>query len=281
MALARRLGTEAIAGGLTWERSVIDPLPGARRLDELRDAEPLNAVVALARAETTGPGGVPFAESRVAGLLGEPTVLVDPNGGPAAVAAGLDGAAQRLGCDLVVALDVGGDALAHGDEPGLGSPLADAILLAAATRMATPTLGAIFGAGCDGELTPVEVADRLDEVTRAGGARGAYGPPPAALDLLERAVASVPTEASAQALACARGERGPVPIREGRRTVHRTAAGGLVHFFDPAAALASAARCAALVADARDLQEANRTLRGHGIATELDWEASRGTDPPG
>ena len=62
-----------------------------------------------------------------------------------------------MGCDLIVFLDVGGDALAHGDEPGLGSPLCDAVMLAAADLLAereVPVLGALFGTGCDGELTP-------------------------------------------------------------------------------------------------------------------------------
>ena len=39
--------------------------------------------------------------------------------------------AMELGCDAIVLLDVGGDVLAHGDEPGLASPLCDAVVLAA------------------------------------------------------------------------------------------------------------------------------------------------------
>ena len=74
----------------------------------------------------------------MAAFLGEPVVLVDPNPGPAAIAAGLDAAAAQLDCDLVVLLDVGGDVLAHGHEPGLASPLADAIVLAAAPRHDDP-----------------------------------------------------------------------------------------------------------------------------------------------
>lgn len=77
------------------------------------------------------------------------------------------------------------------------------------------------------------------------------------------------------ALRCARGALGAVPIRDGRRTVQLTAAGGLVYFFDPGAALSSAARCAQLVAHAATLAEANRILLDEGIATELDWEASQ------
>jgi hypothetical protein len=270
---ARALGTDAVVGGLTWERRPVDPLPGPRRLDELTaPVAVLHHAVALAGPETTGPGGFRFCEADMARVLGEPTVLVDPNPGPAAIAAGLDAAAQHLGCDLVVLLDVGGDVLAHGDEPGLASPLADAIMLAAAPRMATPVLGVVFGAGCDGELTPAEVAQRVAEVAAAGGDLGDLPLPAAALDRVETALRSVTTEASAMAVRCACGETGRASIRGGRRTVQLTTDGGRLICFDPAAAIASAARLAAAVADAPDLEAAQRVLHGLGVRTELDYE---------
>jgi hypothetical protein len=281
--LAQALGTPAVVGGLTWERRPIDPLPGPRRIDELTAAQPLNAHAALAGPDTTGPGGFHFAESHMARHLGEPVLLLDPTAGPAAVADGLADAAGQLGCDLVVLTDVGGDVLAHGHEAGLGSPLADAVCLAAAPLLAdrgVAQLLALFGAGCDGELTPAEVAERLAEVAAAGGYLGAWGPGTAELARLDAAVAQIPTEASTMALLCARGVLGTAPIRDGRRTVQLTAAGGLVFFFDPLVALRSAARCAQLVQAATSLEEANGILLGHGIATELDWESSQPPPAP-
>jgi hypothetical protein len=103
--------------------------PGPRRLDEVSHAELLNDAVALAGPDTSGPGGFLFCESHVARATGQRTVLVDPNPGPRALAGALDDAAAQLGCGRIVLLDVGGDVLAHGDEPGLASPLADAVLL--------------------------------------------------------------------------------------------------------------------------------------------------------
>ncbi|MFP5362842.1 MAG: DUF1152 domain-containing protein [Thermoleophilia bacterium] len=276
--LAGALGTPAVVGGLSWERRPIDPLPGPRRISEIAGLRGLNEHAGLADGRTTGPGGFHFAESHMARHLGEPVLLLDPGGGSAAVADALADAARQLRCDLVVLTDVGGDVLAHGDESGLGSPLADAVCLAAAPRLehhGTPVLGALFGAGCDGELTPEQVAERIAEVAEADGYLGAWGPGAAQLTRLDAAAAQVPTEASAMALRCARGALGAVPIRDGRRTVQLTAAGGLVYFFDPGAALSSAARCAQLVAHAATLAEANRILLDEGIATELDWEASQ------
>ncbi len=273
--LARALGTPSVVGGLTWERRPIDPLPGPRRIDELSAARRLGDAIALAGPDTSGPGGFLFAESHVARHLGEPTLLLDPNGGPAAVAAGLREAASALDCDLVVLLDVGGDVLGHGDEDGLASPLADAVCLAAAPALVAaglPVLLAVFGAGCDGELRPGEVLERNAEVAAAGGHLGTWGPGAAELERLEAAAAEVPTEASAMALRCARGATGAVPIRRGRRTVELTYAGGLVFFLQPLVALRTASRCAALVQEAASLEEANAILLARGISTELEYE---------
>jgi len=273
--IAEALGTRAELGGLSWERRPVDPLPGPRRLDEIDHAERLHPAAALAGPGTSGPGGFLFAESGMAGFLGRPTVLIDPNPGSAAAGAGIAQAAVHLRCDLVVLLDVGGDVLAHGDEPGLASPLADAVLLAAAPAIAAAgigVLGAVFGAGCDGELTPPEVLERVAEVRAAGGDLGIDALTPEVVGLIEAAAAGIPTEASAMAARCARGEVGAAAIRGGRRTVELTAAGGLVHWFDPAVAIASAARLAAAVADAPDLMAADGVLAARGVRTELAYE---------
>jgi hypothetical protein len=273
--LARAAGTPAVLGGVSWERVVIDPQPGPRRLAELEHAEPLNEAVALATADTRGPGGFTFAESHMAAFLGQPTVLVDPGPGPAAVGAALADAAQKLECDVAVLVDVGGDVLAHGDEPGLASPLCDAVMLAAAEPLldaGVGVLGAVFGPGCDGELTPAEVMERIAEVAAVGGFLGAWGLTPEVLARLDGAAAVIPTEASAQALRCARGERGTVTIRWGRRKVELSPLGALTFYFDPRAALGSSARLAAAVRGAADLSEADARLHALGLHTELDLE---------
>jgi hypothetical protein len=271
--MARGLGLQAVVGGLTWERRVVDPLPGPRTLAEISGARPLNDAVAVAGPQTTGRGGFRFAEARVAELTGEDVVLVDPHPGPRALGAALGDAARQLGCDHVVLLDVGGDVLAHGDEPGLGSPLADAVLLAASTSVGLPVTAGLWGAGCDGELTPAEVAARLAEVWAAGGARGALALTSEQADRLAPIVAAVPTEASATALRSARGETGRVAIRDGRRHVELTPLAGVLFLLDADAAMHSAARLAQAVRDATDLHDADAILTRMGIVTELAYEA--------
>ena len=211
----------------------------------------------------------------MAAFLGEETVLLDVSGGPAAIASGLAQAAQKLEADLIVFVDVGGDVLAHGHEPGLGSPLCDAVMLAAAVRLERDgheVLGAIFGPGCDGELTLAEVSDRLADVARAGGLAGARGITPPIAARLEGAIEHVPTEASAAAVRGFRGEAGVTAIRGGRRTLELMPAVALTVYFDATVAYEVAAPLARAVADASSLDEANSVLRGLGVRSELDWE---------
>ena len=188
--------------------------------------------------------------------------------------AGLAAAGAALDCDRLVLVDVGGDVLAHGDEPGLASPLCDAVLLAAARHLPAglPAVAGVFGIGCDGELTPAEVLERIAEVAAGGGLLGAWGLTPAIAERLEAAIEHVPTEASAQAVACARGATGTAEIRGGRRRVQRSPAGALTFYLDVGVALDSAARLARAVVDAGSLEEANELLHGLGVRTELDLE---------
>ncbi|HEV2874453.1 MAG TPA: DUF1152 domain-containing protein [Thermoleophilaceae bacterium] len=299
-------GARPVLGGVTWERRPIDPEPGPRAAAEIEGARAIGSGAAAgprapeAAAERRGAGadagsavllasahtrvrssGVRFAESRMAELLAEETVLVDANHGPAAIAAGLGDAAAALGCDLVVFVDVGGDVLAHGDEPGLASPLCDSVLLAAAVRMAEraspKVLGGVFGIGCDGELTPDEVRARLDEVDRDGGLLGRIPIDERVARRLEEAVAVIPTEASALALRAFRGESGQVEIRGGRRNVDLRPIAAATDFFDPVVAAGSAARLAAAVRDARGLEAANEILHRLSVRTELDYEREAAT----
>jgi hypothetical protein len=266
-------------GGVSWERLPIDPKPGPRPAGEVVEAQAIAPGILLAGADTRTVDGAVFAESRMAGLLGEPTVLVDVNMGPAPIAEGLAQAAQVLGVDLIVFVDVGGDVLGAGDEPGLASPLCDAVMLAAAALMqqrGTAVLGAVFGPACDGELTIEELLGRLALLAGDGGLHAVEGLAPAVVDRIAEASAVIPTEASAQAVRCARGELGVTKIRRGRRAVYLTPLGAATVYFDPARALESAAPLARAVLDASDLDDAQERLRTMGIRTELEYERTAG-----
>src|SRR5262249_43784814 len=188
-----------VLGGVAGERSPIDPRPGPRSLEEIRGGRPCGSSAVLTDGGTTSIDGVEFSESKMAAHLGRPVLLLDITRGPSALAAGLAQAAIELGCDALVLLDVGGDVLAHRDEPGLASPLCDAVVLSAGMILARSSargsqggwgselIAAVYGPGCDGELTPDEVLERITQLQDAGALLGAWGLTPEACRLVDAA----------------------------------------------------------------------------------------------
>ena len=216
--LAER-GVESVLGGVAWERIVVDPHPGPRGVDDIRGGRVIDGAVVVGPPDgATTPEGVHFCESRLALHLGEETVLIDVTNGAGAAARGIDSACSELGCDTVFLVDIGGDAISDGSEPGLASPLCDAVMLAAGAASGFKCLIGVLGAGCDGELQPSEVLDRVATLARAGAWLDTLGTSSAAAEI-EAAGAVAVTEASLLVARAARGEIGPVEIRGGRRTV--------------------------------------------------------------
>jgi hypothetical protein len=269
-------GAEPVLGGLTWERRPFDPVPGPRSVAEIAGAEEIAPGILLAGPDTRlRHRDVVFAESRMAEFLGEPTVLIDVNAGPASVAAGLAEAIAALKCDLLVLVDVGGDVLAQGDEPGLRSPLADAVMLAAGGRLSAsgqPVLLGVFGVGCDAELSPDEVLARFALVAAAGGLCGIRGLTGPVAERMEAAMELVSTEASAQAVRAFRGASGQATIRGGTRTLELSPIAAMTFYLDVDITINAAGRLARAVADAGSLEEANDALNRLGVSTELDYE---------
>lgn len=269
-------GADPVLGGLTWERRQIDPMPGPRSATEIVEATELADGVLLAGPETrVAATGVRFAESKMAEFLGRPVVLVDVGVGPPRIAAGLAAAMSELGCDLLVAIDVGGDVLAQGDEAGLRSPLCDALMLAALSRLSdagTATLLGVFGIGCDGELKPEETLARIAQVGAAGGICGARGLTPAVAARLETAASFIHTEASALPVRAFHGGAGHTTIRDGACVVNLTTLAIVTFFLDPALAMRATAPLARAVAGTTNLHDASQALNALGVRTELDLE---------
>jgi hypothetical protein len=273
--LCEQFGVEIVLGGVAWERIPIDPYPGPRPMEEIVNARPLAAHVALAGPDAQTPDGALFAEAGMASYLEQDTLLVDVHGGPRAVASSLALAARTLDADLVLGVDVGGDVLANGSEPGLASPLCDSVMLSALAHLehgGVKTLGAVFGPCCDGELTIDELLGRIAVLAAAGSLVGVAGMAKEVADELEEVVRQVPTEASAQAIRCARGEIGVTTIRRGRREVVLSPLGALTFYFEPTGTVANAAPLAKEVAEASSLEEANDLLHALGVKSELDYE---------
>lgn len=264
-------------GGLSWERSVIDPMPGPRKFDEVRNARKLNDAVWFANKDTVTSTGVRFAESGVVEVLGRETLLIDINPGPRAVAEGILHAAEVLDADLIIGIDVGGDLLAFGNEPGLMSPLADSIMTAAfaVLERRIPTVMGLFGYGSDGELTHEELERSMSILAREGGLLGSWGITREALSLLEKLIEVVPTEASRAPALYAKGEFSGASIRSGRRQVSLSMSSTVTYYFTADVLYEKLSVLSRAVSLAGSLKEANECLHALGIYTEYDIELDK------
>ena len=271
------LKLEFILGGVSWERAEYDPVPGPRKLSEVRNVRVLHPYAWMANPESQTDTGAFFAESRMAAVIAEEVLLVDINGGVKGVVDGLESALSELKTDLLVGIDVGGDSLAEGHEPGLRSPLADSIMLAAWAELeqrGRRTIWGIFGYGSDGELTVDEIEGALARVAAAGGLLGAWSLTPKIAAELEQVVKTVPTEASAIPLQCFKGATGTRAIRGGSRTLKLTPLTALTFFMSPVKLYETLSRPAQAVRQSSSLEEANDALHAIDIRTELDFERS-------
>jgi hypothetical protein len=268
-------GLEFILGGLSWERNVYDPIPGPRKLSEVSNVRVLHRFAWMANPKSETDTGVRFAESKMASIRKEEILLVDINGGVKGVADGLEVALKEFKCDLLVGLDVGGDSLAQGHEPGLRSPLADSIMLAAFAeleRRGQRTIWGVFGYGSDGELTVDEIEAALNKLAGAGGLLGAWALTSKIANELGEVIKTVPTEASAIPLKCFQGAWGKTAIRRDQRQVKLTPLTALTFFVSTTKLYETLARPAQAVRGSASLDQANDALHDIGIRTELDYE---------
>lgn len=271
-------GLEFVLGGLSWERFVFDPVPGPRMLSEVENVRVLHPRVWMANSESRTKTGVFFAESKMAAVHGKEVLLVDINGGIDGVVQGLEVAMKELKTDLLVGLDVGGDSLAQGHEPGLRSPLADSVMLAAYAeleRRGHRTLWAVFGYGSDGELTVDEVESALNQLAAAGAWLGTTSLTPRIAAELSEVIKTVSTEASAIPVQCFHGAWGETKIRTDQRTVKLTPLTALIFFVSATQLFQTLSRPAQALSQSSSLEAANDALHALGIRTELDLERDR------
>lgn len=259
---------DVVLGGLAWERPAIDPRGGPRPFDEVEGLAEVSDTVGIAGADTETADGVKFAESHVAGWYDGDVVLLDVTEGIDALVDGLQEACGAMDIDAVVGIDAGGDAVAHGDEPGVRSPLADGISLVALDRLPLPTALGVIGHGSDGELTRAELEERLSAVAADGGLLGAWGLTPDTADAMDALLDAVPTEASRVPVDAVRGADGTREIRDGARTLEVGPVSTVTFYLDPGA-VADRSGIAAVLRDVDGFLAADHALREAGFVTEL------------
>ncbi|MCQ4195172.1 DUF1152 domain-containing protein [Streptomyces parvulus] len=266
---AGRSGPPLIAT-YAWERREVDPTAALLGVDDFED---------LARPAGTGPTGFaaftpatrvrPPAGSTLPGLardLPARLLLLDPAAGLAALARQVGAMAAAAGGRVHV-VDVGGDVLTHGDEPGLCSPFGDALTLAACHLAGVPTTVHVAGPGLDGEIEERILLGRL------AGSR----PLVPGRDAVEAAAAALvwhPSEASALWAAAVQGARGAVRTVRGS-AIRLTDASARLYPLPLDEAVGQNPVARALVeerpATLRDAAALSHRLTGiHGLAAEPD-----------
>ncbi len=267
-------GVETVLGGVAWEPAPEDPIVGPRPFDEIRDLEPITDTVGWATPDTRSIDGVRFSESKVAEVTGDRVILLDSSHGIRPMIDGLAAACEALDIDLVVGTDSGGDALARGHEPGLQSPVSDAMGLVTLDDLDVDTALGVFGFGSDGELTIDELNESIARVARDGGLHGAWGITPRIRDEMETVLAAVNTEASRLPVEAARGVAGVHEIRSGNRSLELTPTSTVTFYFDPGT-VASNTPLVEPVRDAETIDAIVEAFNRQGLTTEFDLEADR------
>jgi len=266
-------GVEWRLGGFAWERFIFDPVPGPRSLGELTSVEVVSENLAVANPRSETIGGARLTEALVAAYLNAPVFLFFLSGGSRQFSQGILEAIRCTDSDLVLFVDGGGDSLAVGDEPGLISPLADSLSLAAAKRLthSGAVLWAVSGLGCDGELTLRELQERVSLLSSSKGVLGAWGLTETALRDLRFLRREARSDVTALMIESAEGRVGPRDLRQGTRKGETSLLGSLTLFFDPSVVFRHSP-IAKAVHRTMTVESSNRALHRVGVRTELDLE---------
>jgi hypothetical protein len=264
----KEFGFEVFHGSIVWDRYIIDSKPGPRSLEELTQIDRINETVAIACGKTRISEDVKPTVARAAEHF-EKVIALDITKGPERLAEGIKDFMSRYGVSVVIAVDSGGDVLASGFESGVRSPLADAVSLAALSRIRDSLVG-VFGFGSDGELRIEEILIQISELLKIGAFVGCIAMGRKDCMMMENITKDVTTEASMIPLRAFKGEMGFTKIRMGR-TVPLFPISILTFFFR-ADGVFEKNRLAKEILKTRNIREAREILNRMGIFTEMDFE---------
>ncbi|MGQ0843474.1 MAG: DUF1152 domain-containing protein [Sporichthyaceae bacterium] len=266
------VGGEVCVLSWSWDRLLVDPLPGPRvavDFADLRRHAP-GALEVVASTTMQPPAGSTLP--RLANELGARLFLMDGSSGVTGMADQIRHVVDVVGANELVLLDVGGDVLAQGGEPRLRSPLADLMALAACTASRLPCRLAVAGPGVDGEIEPGVVLARLEGL----GALRCRPVDTARIAALSAVFSWHPSEASGVFAAAACGVRGTVEVRD---------AGDFVVLDDEVASvwtvdayLAGNESPARLLQGTTTLDEAAEVMRETLGVCELDYERAKAAE---
>lgn len=253
-----------------WERLILDPVPGPRSVEDFdglgQDVPGIAEILATTKASPPARSPLP----RLTATLDARLFLLDPAGGAVGMGEQIRAAVAYFHPDEVTVVDVGGDIIARGDEPGLRSPMADALVLAAVQCLDVPTRVWMAGPGLDGELTEAEALARIEELS--GRLRHTLAD--ADTHNIGDALDWHPTEATRLLVAAARGYRGIVEIRDQGLPICLRNESSTVYEIDAIHAYQTNHFALEMISST-SLNEANNLCKKRLIPTELDYEEAK------
>lgn len=270
-ALAGPLGTSGPAVVMTysWDRLMVDPLPGPRTAADFHGLNELapGVVEIVATTRPIPPAGSSLP--RLAAELPARLVLLDPTHGTAGLSDQIRATAAYFHLDDIALIDVGGDAITTGSDPGLRSPLADQLALAACVRAGIPARLLIAGSGLDGELDEDVITERLAQLD----ADALPSLTPADIDQVRHVFHWHPSEASGLLAAAANGRRGLVEVRDAGDQVALADATTAVRAVD--AKRAATTTPARLLNECASLGEAEQIIHAATGISEIEYETRK------
>jgi hypothetical protein len=254
-----------------WDRLMVDPLPGPRTLTDFVGLRRLAPHVHEVLGATTVRAPAGSSLPRLAADLGARLLLLDPTTGAAGIAEQITAAADHFRLDDVVLVDVGGDAITDGHDPGLRSPLADQLALAGVLRAGLPARLLVTGAGLDGEVPADVVRARFATLTSALEHPPALGP--ADVAAVRHVFDWHPSEASGLLTAAASGHRGLVEVRDAGDQVELSDEVTRIYVAD--AHQAAELTPAPSLVDTTTLDEAERCIAAATGISEIRYETEK------
>ena len=270
-------GIKCVLGGIPWERYSIDPFPGPRPFDQIVNVANINDSLCWATEKTKTQDGLFFSESKASKVLKEKILLVNIFNSSTKIAKDLKEFCKKNKIDLIVGIDVGGDVIAKGDEPGLSSPLADSIMLSALKKVETSvdTKIAVLGYGSDGELLPSELNSSLSIISKKKGLIGMIGINTDSQKIMKKLIAKIETDASRIPTLAFSGTYGPSKIRRGRIEIDVHPFSQITVYLKTKVIFKDISLSARLVHKSINIWESNKILLKNGFKTELDFEIKK------
>jgi hypothetical protein len=262
---------EAVFATVIWERTLFDPQPGPRAPEDFQRLKPVGKHNYLVHAQSSLPHPALTFTPRLAATYEVDYHLLDITRGAKKVQHQVQELQEIYGFEKIIVVDVGGDILARGDEPGLKSPLADGMALAGMQGAEAEIQVAVTGFGLDGELSQSALKKARVDLSHAENS--------SVPTHIDNATASdfvdvfewFPSESSGLTCVSALGYEGVAEIRDQGLRVTLSQRSHALDLYDYEAVL-HRNRVANAFVETSSIKEGESILDDFGLTSEIEFE---------